>query len=154
MGVKLLINGFNEACHNIAASYLMVGGESVSAIHFWTKAEGNLLHLSYIFHKTEPLGKEFNTVACSFTGAFLFIGVHRGNLGMKHSKYQQQLGSTVACTKRMMELTKGIDQRYIKGYTKYCFLFDSWFSSNNPEEASIKVGAGLIGMVKIYIKGF
>ena len=33
---------------------------------------------------------------------------------MKHRKYQQELGATAACTKRIMEATKGIGQRSIK----------------------------------------
>ena len=101
----MLIDAFNEAFKNIAASFLKVGDESMSAIRFWTTAEGNLPHLSYIFHKLEPLGTEFNTVSCSGTGAFLFINVQRGKEGMKHIKYQKELGSTAACTKRMRKAT-------------------------------------------------
>ena len=37
---------------------------------------------------------------------------------MKHIKYHQELGATVACTKRMMEATKGIGKKSIKGGTK------------------------------------
>ena len=48
---------------------------------------------------------------------------------MKHSKYYKELGATAACTKIMMEATKGIGQKSIKGGTKDCFLFDSWFAS-------------------------
>ena len=48
----------------------------------------------------------------------------------------------------MMEATKGIGQKSIKGGTKDCFLFDSWLASKNSEEAVMEVGAKLIGMVK------
>ena len=44
-----LIDGFNAECKNIAASFLKVGDESMSAIRFRTTAKGNLPHLSYIF---------------------------------------------------------------------------------------------------------
>ena len=44
------------------------------------------------------------------TGALLFIKVQRGKEGMKDSRYQQELGATAACTKWMMEETKGIDR--------------------------------------------
>ena len=44
---------------------------------------------------------------------------------MKDRGYQKELGATAACTKRMMEATKGIGQKSIKGGTKDCFLFDS-----------------------------
>ena len=53
---KFLIYGFNEARKNIAASFLKVGDESMSAIRFWKTEKGNVPHLSYIFHKPEPLG--------------------------------------------------------------------------------------------------
>ena len=86
---KILFDGFNTACKNIAASFLKVGDESMSAIRFRTTAKGNLPHLSYIFRKTEPLGTEFKTVACSVTGALLFIKVQRGKEGMKDSCYQK-----------------------------------------------------------------
>ena len=54
----------------------------------------------------------------------------------------------------MAEATKGVGQRYRKGATKYCFLFESWLSSKKLLEASMEVGANLIGMVKIKTKGF
>ena len=81
-------------------------------------AKGNLPHLSYIFRKLEPLDTEFKTVACSVTGALLFIEFHRGKEGMKHIKYHQELGATADCTKRLMGATKGIGQKSIEGGTK------------------------------------
>ena len=60
---KLLFDGFNTACNNIAASFLKVGDELMSAIRFRTTEKGNLPHLSYIFQKLDPLGNEFKTVA-------------------------------------------------------------------------------------------
>ena len=43
---------------------------------------------------------------------------------MKHIKYQKELGSTVAFTKRMMEAKKGIVQKYRKGTTNdFYFLY-------------------------------
>ena len=41
---------------------------------------------------------------------------------MNHRKYKKELGATVAYTKRMMESTKGICQKYKKGATKDCFI--------------------------------
>ena len=75
----------------------------MSAIRFQTTAKGDLPHLSYIFRKPEPLGTEFKTVACSVTGALIFIEVQREKEGMKNSRYQKELGATAAYTKRMME---------------------------------------------------
>ena len=73
---------------------------------------------------------------------------------MKKSRYHQELGATAACTKRMMEETKGIGQNSKKGGPKDCFLFDSWFASKKAEEAAMELGAELIGMVKTNTKGF
>ena len=151
---ELLFDGFNTACNNIAASFLKVGDELMSAIRFWTTAKGNLPHLSYIFCKTELLGTEFNTVAYYVKWALLFIEVQRGKEGMKERRYQQDLEATAACTKRMMEATKRIGQNSIKGGTKDCFLFDSWFASKKAAEAAMEMGAELIGMVKTNTKGF
>ena len=126
----------------------------MSAIRFRTTAKGNLPHLSYIFGNPEPLGTKFKTVAWSVTGALLFIEVQRGEEGIKGSRYQQELGATAACTKRMMEETKRIGQKSKKGGPKDCFLFDSWFASKKAAEAAMELGAELIGMVKTKTKWF
>ena len=73
---------------------------------------------------------------------------------MKDSRYQKELGSTAACTKRMMEETKGIGQNSKKGGPNDCFLFDSWFASKKAAEDAMELGAELIGMVKTNTKGF
>ena len=132
-----MFGGFNTVCKNIAASFLKVEDESMSAIRFRTTAKGNLSHLSYIFRKPEPLGTEFKTVACSVTGALLLVEVQRGKEGINDSRYQQELGATVACTNRMMVATKGVGQKSIKGGTEDCFLFGSWFASKKLEEDAI-----------------
>ena len=48
----------------------------------------------------------------------------------------------------------GIGQKSIKGGTKDCFLFDSWFVSKKAVGAVMEVGAKLIGTVKTNTKGF
>ena len=73
---------------------------------------------------------------------------------MKNSRYQQELGATAACTKRMMEETKGIGQKSKKRGPKDCFLFDSRFASKKAAEAAMELGVELIGMVKTNTKGF
>ena len=98
----MLIDGFNEACKNISASYLKVGDDSMSTIIFWKTARGNLPHLSYILRKPEPLVTEFKTVTCYVTGVFIFIEVHTLKEGTKKRKCHQKIGATAACTKRMM----------------------------------------------------
>ena len=142
-----MIDGSNEACSNISTSYLKVGDESTRAKRFHTTSKGDLPHLSYIFCKLEPLGMEFNTVDCYVTGAFIFLEIQRGKEGMKLSRYRLELGSTAACTKRLMEETKELGKRALKGSTRDCFLFDSWFSSKKAAEADDSIGVDLIGMV-------
>ena len=72
---------------------------------------------------------------------------------MKNSDFHLGLGSTAACTKRIMEATNGLGQRDAKGATKDCFLFGSFFPSKRSAEAVMDVGADMIGMVKTNTKG-
>ena len=64
---------------------------------------------------------------------------------MKSSRYNLLFGTTAACTKILMEETNGLGQRYFKGSTKGCFLFDGWLSSNKSEEAVSSIGVGSNG---------
>ena len=73
---------------------------------------------------------------------------------MKESHYQKELGATAACTKWMMEETKGMGQNSKIGGPKDCFLFHSWFASKKSAEAAMELGAELIGMMKTNTKGF
>ena len=110
-------------------------------------AKGNLTHLSYTFGNTEPLGTEFKIVTCSVTGVLILIEVKRVNEGNKNSKYHQKLGATKSCTKRMTEARNGIGQRYRKGATNNCFIFESRFYSKKSEESVMEAGTDLIDMV-------
>ena len=60
----------------------------------------------------------------------------------------------MACTKRMMEETKGIGQKSKKGGPKDCFLFVNWLTSKKAAEAAMELVVELIGMVKTNTKGF
>ena len=119
--VRLFIYGFNEACSNIARSYLKVRDEFMSVIQFRTMSKGNLLHLYYIFRNLEPLGTYFKTVSCFVTWALIFLEIHRGKERMKSIWYHLELGATAACTKILMEETKGLGQRALKGSTRDFF---------------------------------
>ena len=76
---RLLVDSLNDACNKIAAFYLKVVDELMSAIRFWNTRKGELSHLSYIFHKPEPLGTEFKTTAYSITMELLFLEIQKGN---------------------------------------------------------------------------
>ena len=150
----MLINGFNAACKNIAAMFLRVVDESMSEIRFRTTANGKLSHLYYIFRKPETMGTDFKKVSCSVTGALIFIEVYIGKKVMKQRQSPHRIGVRAACTKKIMDSTKGIGKKSIKGGTKDCFLFESWFSSKKASESVMAVVAELIGMVKTNTKGF
>ena len=121
----MLLNGFNEACNNIAASYLKVEDYSMDTISFWTTAKGGLSHFSYIFCNKETLGIELNNTACSVTGALLFIEIYICKVGKDISNHHLELRKMLACTKRIMESTKGLGQRDVEESSKDCFIFDS-----------------------------
>ena len=59
-----------------------------------------------------------------------------------------ELEAAIACTKRTMESINGLDQRDVKGATRDCFIFDSWFAPKRLAEAVVDVGADMIGMIK------
>ena len=69
-------------------------------------------------------------------------------------QYHFELGATAACTKRLMEDTKGMGQRSVKGSTRDCFLFNSLFLSKKASEAAASIGVDLIGMVENNTKVF
>ena len=73
---------------------------------------------------------------------------------MKHIRHQQDIVAIPACTKIMMEATKGIGPKSIKGGTKDYYLFDSWFAFKKAAEAAMEVGAEFIGMEKKNTKRF
>ena len=123
----MLINGFNEEFKNIYSSYLNVGYDSMIGIHFQDTLEGGLLHLSYILCNAELLETEFKTATCSVTGDLIIIEIQIRTEGKNKSKYHMEIGSTSSCMKSIMEDTKRLGQRDVKGDMKDCFIFGSWF---------------------------
>ena len=71
-----------------------------------------------------------------------------GKERMESSHYHLDLFSTAACSKRLMEETKGLGQRDLKGSTRDCSMLGSWFLSNKSEYLASSVGVDLIGMLK------
>ena len=81
------MDGFNDACKKIAASYLKVGDESMSDSHFQTTAKGDSHQLSHILRMSEPMDTEFNTEAFYFTWGLIFLETKILKEGMKRTKY-------------------------------------------------------------------
>ena len=67
-------------------------------------------------------------------------------------KYHLEIGPMTSCMKIIMEEINSLGQRDVKGATKACFLFESWFASKRSEEAAMYVGSDIIGMVKTNIE--
>ena len=86
-----------------------------------------MTHLYYIFCKPKLLDTELMTVDCSVTGYLIFLEIRRGEYGIKLIWYHLELGATAACNKRLIEETKGVGMRALKGSTRDYFLFASWF---------------------------
>ena len=64
-------------------------------------------------------------MAFSVTGSLLLIEIQRGKEGLKKSKYHMELGTMAACTKSMMETTKGLGKKDLQGSIHDCFIFES-----------------------------
>ena len=71
---------------------------------------------------------------------------------MNNIKYHLDLGSTSACTKKIMEATKGFVQRDVNLSNNDFFLFGGWFSSKRFAEALMYVVSEIIGIIKINTK--
>ena len=54
--------------------------------------------------------KELKNVACSRLGTMLYIDIQKGREALKTSKFQNVLGGTTACMKRLDIDTKGCGQ--------------------------------------------
>ena len=104
----MLVDGYNEACKKISASYLKFDSDSMSDIHFQTTAKGDLPHLSYNLCRLKPLLKEFKTDTCYVNVASLLLDIQKGKEVTNNINYQQDIGGASACTKRVMEATKGL----------------------------------------------
>ena len=59
-----------------------------------------------------------------------------------------------ACTKRLLEGTKGLGRSSLKESIRGCFMLDSFCLSKKSVEAVVFVGVYLIGIVKTNTKVF
>ena len=72
---------------NIWLSFLKVFDKSMSACTPQSTKTGNLLYISCVLRKPEPLGSEFKVVADSVTGMLLYLELQGGKKEMKKAKY-------------------------------------------------------------------
>ena len=71
---------------------------------------------------------------------------------MNKSKFHLELREILSCTKIRTEAKKGSGQRNSKVAANDCFIFNIWFASKRWAEATMDVGAYIIGMVKTNTK--
>ena len=102
----------------------------MSVIRSCTMWKGDFRHLSYIFCNPEPLGTKFKTVDCYVTGSLIFLENQLGEEGMELIRFHFNLEAMAVCNNRLMEDTKELGEKSLKGSTSYCFLFYRWFLSN------------------------
>ena len=122
----------------------------MSAIRFSTTPKGDLLHYSYIFRETDPLGTEMKNVACSRLGTMLHLEIQKGKEATKKSTFQSELGGNAACMKRLAIANKGCGQLT----SKDTYFADSWFSSVKTAEEMAASGVNYYGPAKTSHKGF
>ena len=122
----------------------------MSAIQFCNTPKVDLPHYSYIFRNPEPLGTEMKNVVCSRLGTMLHLEIRKGKEAMKTSKFQNVLGGTNACMKRLAIATKGYGQMT----SNITYFSYSWFSSVKTAEEMAAAGVDYCGPVKTSHKGF
>ena len=122
----------------------------MSAIKFRTTPKGDLPHYSYIFRKPESLGTDMKNVACSRLGTMLHLEIQKGKEDTKTSRFQNVLGGTTACIKRLAIDIKGCGQLT----SNDTYFADSWFSSVKTAEEMAAAGVDYCGPVKTSHKGF
>jgi hypothetical protein len=107
--VQGLIDEYNKNHQsNVAAGYIMVLDESMSAWHPQTTKSGRFLHISFILHKSEPLGSEFKVMASPILDMGLALELQKGRDPMQN-KNPQHLGSTATCSHHLVDMTKSLD---------------------------------------------
>ena len=122
----------------------------MSEIRFCTTPKGDLTHYSYNFRKPEPFGTEMKNVARLRLGTILNLDIQKGKEATKTSKYQNDLGGTIACMKRIDIATKGCVQLE----SNDTYFADIWFSSVKNSEEMAPAEVDYCGPVKMIHKVF
>jgi Transposase IS4 len=112
-----------------------------------------LPHISRILRKPKDLGTEFKVTADSVQGCLLYLETQKGKMPMRQMKHYDDLGSTAACTLRMVEGTEGIGRDQWPSASNL-FFADSWFAGVKLVEKLIEKGHAFIGPVKTNTSGF
>ena len=87
---------------------------------------------------------------CSRLGTMLHLEIQKGKKAMKTSDFQNVLGGTDACIKRLAIATKGCGQLT----SNDTYFADNWFSYVKTAEEMAAAGVDYCGPVKTSHKGF
>ena len=121
----------------------------MGSIRFWTTPKFDLTHYSFIFRKPDPLGSELKNSACSRLEVTLYIEIKKGKCAMKASGFQQNIGGTDACMKRIMKGARG----WVQLSSNDTFFVDRWFSGVKTAEEANTEGVYFCGSTKKSNKG-
>lgn len=103
--IRSIVDDYNQnRKENVAAGFMRVLDESMSAWCPQTTKTGGLPNISFIIRKPEPLGTEFKVMACPELKMFLGLELQEGKDPMRN-KHPQSLGSTAACTHHLTDMT-------------------------------------------------
>lgn len=94
---------------NVAASFIKLVDESMSAWSPQTSKTGGLPHISFISRKPEPLGTEFKTGACSKVKIGLVLEIQENAAAMSQ-KEPNNLIPTAACAYRLAKTMENCGQ--------------------------------------------
>ena len=83
------MDGFNKTCKKGYASFVKISDKSINDIFPWNTVKGELPHLLFNLFQPEPLGTNFKTTECYFTGLLLFFEIRRVKEGIKAKKYHR-----------------------------------------------------------------
>ena len=80
----------------------------------------------------------------------LYLDIQKGEEATKKAKYQQQIGGTEVCIKRLIMDTKGCGQLMSNG----TYFSDRWFSGVKMDEEAIHEGVYYCRPLKMIHKCF
>ena len=96
------------------------------------------------------MGTDINNVACYRLGTMPHLWIQKEKEVIKTLKFQQQIGGTAACMKRLMMATKGCVQ-LTSNETYFYYL---WFSEVKTVEGEMAEGVYYFRPVKTIHKSF
>ncbi|KAL7548885.1 hypothetical protein ACHAWF_013195 [Thalassiosira exigua] len=159
-----LVKGFNSNRKTLmAASFLKIMDELMSAFQPRSTPDGGLPHFSYVSRKPRPFGVEFKVLVCGVTKIMLYLEIQRGKEavnGEEYGKYAQDVGPTAAFIKGVISETANMGFKLKERRNAVAdekpdkFMEDSWFASCKATREAQKLGHEFFGPIKTATAGF